>query len=504
VTERQTPSTDHEHGHAVLQSLPVLATTHTTDGSGTYTGVYTGLQVKSTQSPKELVGRPLADVLNPEATETLLATIDEASETGDRQYVEFPVYFGDERFWRGAFVTPLNTDDASSEVVVASFDLTRHEERTDALYDVFGALETYRSRRELEQGICDRLLDHRRYEMAWLGTFDSDGELVVRATADADDYLDGLRDAGCRLETVDDPGIRALRSQEPVSVVPIDSTDGAWATVAADHGLQAGLALPLSHDGVDHGVLAVYLAEAEYLVPWREDVLVDYADAAGYALSAAMWQWELSSSAATVLEADIRGPVSLTELCVHSDYDALEVISVVPRVNETVYYLDPLGDDFHLDGTVEQCDGIGPYGEDGVRAVVVEGETPERRLVGLGAQIRSFRVTTDESTLTLAVPSSTVARSVRKYVQEAYTDAGVTVQWGSGDHGEATPLSGSVSAVMTDRQYEILTAAYRHGYFERDPAVNLSDLADMLDVSRWTVSEHLRVAQREMLSELLE
>ena len=248
----------------------------------------------------------------------------------------------------------------------------------------------------------------------------------------------------------------------------------------------------------------MYLAEAEYLVPWREDVLVDYADAAGYALSAAMWQWELLSSAATVLEADIRGPVSLTELCVHSDYDALEVISVVPRVNETVYYLDPLGDDFHLDGTVEQCDGIGPYGEDGVRAVVVEEETPERRLVGLGAQIRSFRVTTDESTLTLAVPSSTVARSVRKYVQEAYTDAGVTVQWGSGDHGEATPLSGSVSAVMTDRQYEILTAAYRHGYFERDPAVNLSDLADMLDVSRWTVSEHLRVAQREMLSELLE
>jgi len=107
VTERQTPSTDHEHGHAVLQSLPVLVTTHARDGNGTYTGVYTELPVKSTESPKELVGRPLADVLNPVATETLLATIDEASETGDRQYVEFPVSFGDERFWRGASVTSL-------------------------------------------------------------------------------------------------------------------------------------------------------------------------------------------------------------------------------------------------------------------------------------------------------------------------------------------------------------------------------------------------------------
>ena len=119
MSERRIPSTDHEHGHAVLQSLPVLVTTHATDGSGTYTGVYTELQVKSTESPKELVGRPLADVLNSEATETLLATIDEASETGDRQYIEFPVYFGDERFWRGAFVTSLNTDDDLTRCVVS-------------------------------------------------------------------------------------------------------------------------------------------------------------------------------------------------------------------------------------------------------------------------------------------------------------------------------------------------------------------------------------------------
>jgi predicted DNA binding protein len=234
-------------------------------------------------------------------------------------------------------------------------------------------------------------------------------------------------------------------------------------------------------------------------------VLVDYADAAGYALSAAMWQWELSSNAATVLKFDITGPVSLTELCVHSDCDALEVTSVVPRSNETVYYLAFPGDRVTLEATVEQCDGIRPYGDgDGVRAVVVEEETVECHLVELGAQIRSFRVTADEMTITLAVPSSRVARAVRGHVREAYADARVTVRWGSGDHAEAVPLSGNVGAVMTDRQYEILIAAYRYGYFERDPAVNLSDLADVLDVSRWTVSEHLRVAQREMLSELLE
>ena len=76
------------------------------DSSGFITGAdgrVHGIASQSTESPKELVGRPLADVLNPVATETLLARIDEASETGDRQSVSF----GDERFWRGASVTSL-------------------------------------------------------------------------------------------------------------------------------------------------------------------------------------------------------------------------------------------------------------------------------------------------------------------------------------------------------------------------------------------------------------
>jgi hypothetical protein len=278
-----------DYSRRLLRSLPILVTTHAADGQGTYTGVYTGLQVKSHASPKELVGEALADVLNPEATATLLDAFAEAFGTETRQYVEFPVHFGDETFWRGSYVSPFPANgegsDDPGEVIVAGFDLTRHDEREQALYDVFDALESHTARRDLERAFCARLVDGRRYELAWIGTADHADEPTVRASAGADGYLSDLRDAVGSLEGTADPGVRALQSAEPVSV---HASDGDWATAATAHDLQAAVAIPLVDEGIEHGVLAVYLADSEYPVSWREDVLVDYADAVGYALSAAM------------------------------------------------------------------------------------------------------------------------------------------------------------------------------------------------------------------------
>jgi DNA-binding CsgD family transcriptional regulator len=487
-----------DYSRRLLRSLPILVTTHAADGRGTYTGVYTGLQVKSHASPKELVGEALADVLNPEATATLLDAFAEALETGARQYVEFPVHFGDETFWRGSYVSPFPADgaDDAEEVIAAGFDLTRHDEREQALYDVFDALESHTARRDLERAFCSRLVDGRRYELAWIGTVDHAGDPTVRASAGADGYLSDLRDAVGSLDDTADPGLRALRSTEPVSVHAVDPSDGDWATAATAHDLQAAVAIPLVNDGIEHGVLAVYLADSEYLVPWREDVLVDYADAVGYALSAAMWQWTLAANVAARLTVHIGDGHPLLGLCDAADRSALTAVSAVPRPEGTVYYLRDDGDGRELTAAAERCDGLAPYGIRGTPAVVAETTTPEGRLVRLGARIRTIRVGTRTATVDLTVPSSETARRVR----EEYPNAAITVRWGADDaHDDA-----SVRSVLTDRQYEMLEAAYRHGYFDRNRNCNLSELAAELDLSRWTVSEHLRLAQRRLCSHLLD
>ncbi|WP_415380720.1 bacterio-opsin activator domain-containing protein [Halosimplex sp. TS25] len=57
---------------------------------------------------------------------------------------------------------------------------------------------------------------------------------------------------------------------------------------------------------------------------------------------------------------------------------------------------------------------------------------------------------------------------------------------------------------LTDRQREVLVTAYRCGYFERPRDRTGAEVAEQLDISPSTFSQHLRAAQRKLLSALLE
>jgi hypothetical protein len=57
---------------------------------------------------------------------------------------------------------------------------------------------------------------------------------------------------------------------------------------------------------------------------------------------------------------------------------------------------------------------------------------------------------------------------------------------------------------LTERQREVLGAAYEHGYFEHPRGGNAADVADSLGISVPTFTEHLAAAQRNLLDELLD
>ena len=56
---------------------------------------------------------------------------------------------------------------------------------------------------------------------------------------------------------------------------------------------------------------------------------------------------------------------------------------------------------------------------------------------------------------------------------------------------------------FTDRQYEALTTAHEMGYFDSPRRASNEDVADRLGISGPTFSEHLAVAQRKLLNQLL-
>jgi DNA-binding CsgD family transcriptional regulator len=57
---------------------------------------------------------------------------------------------------------------------------------------------------------------------------------------------------------------------------------------------------------------------------------------------------------------------------------------------------------------------------------------------------------------------------------------------------------------LTDRQREVLEAAYEMGYFERPKQANATEIANELDIAQSTFTEHLMTAQQKLLDDVLE
>lgn len=57
---------------------------------------------------------------------------------------------------------------------------------------------------------------------------------------------------------------------------------------------------------------------------------------------------------------------------------------------------------------------------------------------------------------------------------------------------------------LTDRQLEVLRTAYELGYFEQPRAANATEVAEALDITQSTFSEHLLAVQSKLFADVLE
>jgi predicted DNA binding protein len=58
-------------------------------------------------------------------------------------------------------------------------------------------------------------------------------------------------------------------------------------------------------------------------------------------------------------------------------------------------------------------------------------------------------------------------------------------------------------SILTDKQREIMAAAYRYGYYDIPTGISSERLAEKVNISKPTLLEHLRKAERRILTELL-
>jgi len=493
-----------ERSRAVLDSMPVFVSVHAADGSNTCTDVYYHDDLSVALADADLTGTTLDTVVGADAAARIGQSIEETVQTATVQYTEFRARTTGESTWYGAYLAPLDEglEADADEVVLVAFDVTRLKEEASILHDAIDAIVRQTPQHDLERAFCSRLVDQWPYEMAWIGELDHEGSVSVRGEQHATRYLSDLNRVFDSLRSAPDPGVRALIEGEPVCV---DATDegggGDWPTIARQYDVEAAVALPLSHAGTNHGVLVAYTSDASMLVPWRRALLKEYADVVSYAVAAEMWREALTTDATARVDLEVRGGSPLVELCADADATSFSIAGVTPRKAETVYHFGAVdGDRRALREAMVDHPSMQPLtGEEAdVAGVVLETPAPENDLARRGLRFETYDVLPDGMQVAISVPTSDLVGYATSRMRAGYDGVCVSIEWDT-DPPSSVSSNSSLAGILTSTQHETLETAYQLGYFKRDPDVNLTDIADALDKSRWTVSEHLRLAHQALI-----
>jgi len=413
----------------------------------------------------------------------------------------------------------LNHVEGEREIAARERRLEAETSRADRLAtlnavirDIEQATIDESTREGVESNVCERLTDVDSYALAWVGERSIGGEsLTVRNRSSATDSRATPVDV-----VVDDPTIEThpawhtLQTGEPRVVADLvgDRSQGAWRKQALTQGFQSCCTVPLSYDGVVHGVLTVYADEPNAFDERERRVLEELGRSIGYAITTIERKRALESDAAVELEFGVED-------------DDLYVVSLAERTGGVVEHERAVRNadgDVTLFCTLSDADEEAVEGGANDRTVSVVSERRESLLLEIsaadwfgalfaefGGVVEGARATPDGGTLTVELSRETSVRTVVDRFQREYGDSDLRAK------RETERRTRTLSEVrellrrqLTDRQREVLETAYAGGYFEWPREASGVDVAAMLDITQPTFNRHLRMAEKRTFEMLLD
>ncbi|WP_318567339.1 bacterio-opsin activator domain-containing protein [Salinigranum marinum] len=479
-------------------------------------------------SVSEALGRNCRYLQGPDTDPESVAELRRAVDAGESTSVELLNYRRDgTEFWNRVDIAPI--ENAAGEVthyVGFQTDITarvRAEEAAEryaaeadrergrlqrlldniegVLEDVTGVLVRAESRSALEQGVCERVAAAPSYACAWVGDCDLSPDTVVPKVwaGDDADVVDGLvidRDDAA------DPVARAVSTRTPEEATDADGGFHAGVTLPFE-GL---VAVPLLHRDTLYGVLVVYTDET--VEDHELVVLGTLGRAIGAAIDAFESRRTLLTESVVELRVVVDDPdVPLVRLAAATDC-SLTSEGVVVRDDGTILLFvsatPPTADLAAVADT--GIDDVRRVGDD-VDAGLFEVALPPQSLLALvaeaGGRLTDLSVDSQERSLTLTV---TVAdRSTGRALLDDLEGVSSSVRVARIRERDAPPAThrGFVARVeddLTEKQRTALQLAHVGGFFEWPHGISGDELADAMGVSRSTFHQHLRAAEKKLVS----
>lgn len=377
----------------------------------------------------------------------------------------------------------------------------------EVIRNVDRALVRAGTREEVVQAVCDNLVEGDQYRFAWIGDYDaSRGGIEPRAWAGEErGYLDD-RPGSDVLTDEDVTAGTAFQADETKIARNIaeDPAFGAWRDAALERGYRSAIAVPLSYRDASHGVLCVYAPRPDAFDDRECAVLEELGETVAHALSAIERRRALVTDAVVELELRVRDPgVVLGTVSAEADCELVLNGSIPVADGEIAAYVTATGADPEavLDGAdstdvsvtlVENRDDEGLYRFEPAPSLATD-------LADHGGVVREATATEGSVDVTVEFPQDVAIRTVVEALEDRYEEVAVLAHRDGKRPATTGPeFRAELDDVFTDRQKEVLEAAYLSGFFEWPRATSGEEMADTLGIAPTTFHEHVRIAQRKL------
>ncbi|WP_254533224.1 bacterio-opsin activator domain-containing protein [Natrinema gelatinilyticum] len=373
------------------------------------------------------------------------------------------------------------------------------------------ALIQANSRDEIERVVCERLLTSDRFSFVWVGELDRDETLRCRRSAgDGCGYIDeiSLRVAGS-VENAP-PTCQTAKTGEVTVISDIASeSDVSWRDLAICRNFYSVASIPLVYEGIVYAVVTIYADRPFAFGELALSVLIEMGETIGYAINASEAKQTLTSDGTADIRfqiVDLDDPFVALADRLECEIEVKTVSARSPR-HYVAYAMirDVDSDCVHRAArSIDSVTDVSFIAENNgqIFEISITGSCIPVSLADLGAKPRLITATDGRGYVTISVPPETDARSFVEQVQTIFPTAEPVAHL-QGSSEASTDLY-ALETPLTDRQQEVLEAAYFSGFFEWPRNSTGEEIAASLGISQPAFLQHLRAAERKLVGGLCE
>ena len=407
----------------------------------------------------------------------------------------------------------LRSDQRRSEITA---ELSTYQSTIEALTDSLDALQTIHSQvadsdseAAIERAVCGGLVGLEAVDFAWIGRPNSRAADIepTEWAGDGEEYLDSIADD----DVSQLPARRAAADRTAVSVPAIAARvlDEPWAKAALSVGYGSAYSVPLVYDDVLYGVLSVYSRREDSFEQLHADLLENVASLA--VTYSRILDHRYAEAGAAYVEREFRlsgSTYPLQRLATATD-SRIRFDTVAETTDETMRILVTVldGDSEAVRSKAAASAGVLAAEAFGTEATGQLSLTVRKPFLAAVVAKHGGRLVGSVSepsgtTVRIAAPEQAAKRPLIASLLSRYPEIELLAQRQT---TEPNAIETTTAAeLLTDRQHEILTAAYHGGYYETPRGVTGKALAESFGISSPTVYNHLQAAHRTLLAAVFE